>query len=62
MESDWCKLNLSPGINGIIEGLRKELPSMSGIPVRRLDGCGDFDHILEVVRRFLRDHDDGARG
>jgi ribose transport system substrate-binding protein len=41
-------------INGIIEGLRKELPSLAGIPVRRLDGRGDFDHILEVVRRFLR--------
>jgi len=41
-------------INGIMEGLRKELPSISAIPVRRLDGRGDFDHILEVVRRFLR--------
>jgi len=41
-------------INGIMEGLRKELPSIAAIPVRRLDGRGDFDHILEVVRRFLR--------
>jgi ribose transport system substrate-binding protein len=41
-------------INGIVDGLRKELPSMSAIPVRRLDGRGGFDHNLEVVRRFVR--------
>src|SRR5437667_1728411 len=41
-------------INGIMEGLRKELPSIAATAVRRLDGRGDFDHILDVVRRFLR--------
>jgi ribose transport system substrate-binding protein len=41
-------------ITGIMEGLRAELPAIVNTPVTHLDGKGDFDQILDVVRRFLR--------
>ncbi|HWB87300.1 MAG TPA: substrate-binding domain-containing protein [Bryobacteraceae bacterium] len=41
-------------ITGMVEGLRVELPSVVNAPAIHLDGKGDFDQILDVVRRFLR--------
>ena len=41
-------------ITGILDGLRAVLPNIEGIPVVHLDGKGDFDQVLNVVRRFLR--------
>ena len=41
-------------ITGVLDGLRKELPAVSQSPVVHLDGKGDFDQILDVVRKFLR--------
>jgi ribose transport system substrate-binding protein len=40
-------------ITGIVDGLRSELPGVDKIPVTSLDGKGDFETILGVVRRFL---------
>ncbi len=41
-------------MTGIFDGLRAELPSVANLPVARLDGRGDFDQVLSVVRRYLR--------
>jgi ribose transport system substrate-binding protein len=41
-------------ITGIQDGLRPELPRIADIPVVHLDGRGDFDQILSVVRRSVR--------
>lgn len=41
-------------ITGMLDGLRAELPAVDAIPVGRLDGKGEFDENLDVVRRFLR--------
>jgi ribose transport system substrate-binding protein len=41
-------------LTGLVEGLRKEIPSIANTPITHLDGKGDFDQILGVVRRFLR--------
>jgi ribose transport system substrate-binding protein len=41
-------------ITGFVDGLRAELPSVEKTPAVRLDGRGDFEQILGVVRRFLR--------
>jgi ribose transport system substrate-binding protein len=43
-------------ITGLVDGLRAELPALSGIPTIHLDGKGDFDQVLTVMRRFLRHH------
>jgi ribose transport system substrate-binding protein len=45
-----------PGLRltGVQDGLRTELPKMGGIAAVHLDGKGDFDQILSVVRRWLR--------
>ena len=40
-------------ITGIQDGLRSELPRLAA-PATHLDGKGDFDQILSVVRRWLR--------
>jgi len=40
-------------ITGIQDGLHSELPRLSA-PATHLDGKGDFDQILSVVRRWLR--------
>lgn len=40
-------------IMGIMEGLHAVLPAIVSTPVTHLDGKGDFDQILDVVRRFL---------
>ncbi len=41
-------------LTGFMDGLRSELPSTARVPVVDLDGKGDFDQILGVVRRFLQ--------
>jgi ribose transport system substrate-binding protein len=41
-------------ITGTQDGLRSELPRVANMPVLHLDGKGDFDQILSVVRRSVR--------
>jgi len=41
-------------ITGLQDGLRAELPRIGEAPVSHLDGKGDFEQILGVVRRWLR--------
>ena len=41
-------------ITGIQDGLRAELPRIGQASVAHLDGKGDFDQILSVVRRAMR--------
>src|SRR5215471_3939696 len=41
-------------VTGILDALRKELPSIAHSNIAHLDGKGDLDQILDVVRRFLR--------
>jgi len=41
-------------ITGLQDGLRTELPRIGEAPVAHLDGKGDFEQILGVVRRWLR--------
>ena len=41
-------------ITGFTDALRAELPSVNKIPTLHLDGKGNFDQILGVVRRFLQ--------
>jgi ribose transport system substrate-binding protein len=41
-------------ITGVHDGLRAELPRIGDAPAAHLDGKGDFEQILSVVRRWLR--------
>jgi ribose transport system substrate-binding protein len=41
-------------ITGLVDGLRNELPSVVNVPVAHLNGRGDFEQVLEVVRQYLR--------
>ena len=41
-------------ITGVMEALRKEIPSISNTPITHLDGKGDFEQNLNVIRKFLR--------
>ena len=41
-------------ITGLVDGLRAELPSMVNVPVAHLNGRGDFEQVLEVIRQYLR--------
>jgi len=41
-------------MTGMLDGLRREMPSAANTPVVHLDGKGGFDEILDVVRRHLR--------
>jgi ribose transport system substrate-binding protein len=41
-------------ITGMQDGLRAELPRIGQVPAAHLDGKGDFEQILGVVRRWLR--------
>jgi len=41
-------------ITGMVDGLRRELPATVHTPVVHLDGKGNVEDILTVVRRFLR--------
>jgi ribose transport system substrate-binding protein len=40
-------------VTGMLDGFRRET-KLSNTPVTHLDGKGEFDQILDVVRRFLR--------
>ena len=39
---------------GLVDGLRSEIPKIIETPTVRLDGRGDFDKVLEVMRKYLR--------
>lgn len=41
-------------ITGLLDGLRAELPNITSIPATHLNGKGDFDQVMTVMRRFLR--------
>ncbi len=41
-------------ITGLVDGLRSELPQIAGVPVVHLNGRGDFEDVLEVMRQYLR--------
>ena len=41
-------------LTGLVDGLRAELPGMMQVPVAHLNGRGDFEDVLEVVRQYLR--------
>jgi ribose transport system substrate-binding protein len=41
-------------LTGLVDGLRAELPGMIQVPVAHLNGRGDFEDVLEVVRQYLR--------
>ena len=41
-------------ITGLVDGLRAELPSIANVPVIHLNGRGDFEQVLEVIRQYLR--------
>jgi ribose transport system substrate-binding protein len=41
-------------LTGTLEALRKEIPNFGNTPVIHLDGKGDFEQNLSVIRRFLR--------
>ena len=41
-------------ITGFADGLRAELPSVASVPVVHLNGRGDFEQVLEIVRQYLR--------
>ncbi|QHN05088.1 helix-turn-helix domain-containing protein [Granulicella sp. WH15] len=41
-------------ITGFADGLRTELPSSGNVPIAHLDGRGDFEQILGVMRQYLR--------
>jgi ribose transport system substrate-binding protein len=41
-------------ITGFADGLRAELPSIANVPVVHLNGRGNFEQVLEVVRQYLR--------
>ncbi len=41
-------------ITGMMDGLRAELPRVASVPVVHLDGKGDFEQILSVMRTWLR--------
>jgi len=41
-------------IAGLVDGLRAELPSIVSVPVVHLNGRGDFEQVLEIVRQYLR--------
>lgn len=41
-------------ITGFVDGLRMELPYVTGTPTAHLDGKGDFERNLGVMRRFIQ--------
>jgi len=41
-------------ITGFVDGLRAELPQIASAPVAHLNGRGNFEEVLEVLRQFLR--------
>jgi len=41
-------------VTGMTDGLRTYLPDLEHTPIAHLDGKGNFDQILDIVRRHLR--------
>ena len=41
-------------ITGLVDGLRAELPSIVNVPVAHLNGRGDEEQVLEIIRQYLR--------
>jgi ribose transport system substrate-binding protein len=41
-------------ITGLVDGLRTELPSIANVPIAHLNGRGDFEQVLEIIRQYLR--------
>jgi len=41
-------------LTGLVDGLHAELPGIAQVPVAHLNGRGDFEDVLEVVRQYLR--------
>jgi ribose transport system substrate-binding protein len=41
-------------ITGIVDGLRAELPHLALTPIAHLNGRGNFEQVLEVLRQYLR--------
>jgi ribose transport system substrate-binding protein len=41
-------------ITGLVDGLRSELPNLASVPVVHLNGRGDFEQVLEILRQYLR--------
>ena len=41
-------------ITGVMEALRKEIPGIVNTPITHLDGKGDFEQNLTVIRKYLR--------
>lgn len=41
-------------MTGFFDGLRAELPTIVNVPIAHLNGRGDFEQVLEVVRQYLR--------
>jgi ribose transport system substrate-binding protein len=41
-------------ITGFVDGLRAELPQIATVPVTHLNGRGNFEQVLEVLRQYLR--------
>jgi len=41
-------------ITGLVDGLRSELPNIASVPVAHLNGRGDFEQVLEILRQYLR--------
>jgi len=39
---------------GLLDGIRAELPSAASVPIAHLNGRGDFEQVLEVIRQYLR--------
>ena len=41
-------------ITGLVDGLRAELPQIANVPVAHLNGRGNFEQVLEVLRQYIR--------
>ena len=41
-------------LTGLVDGLRAELPQISGVPMAHLNGRGSFEQVLEILRQCLR--------
>ena len=39
---------------GLLDGIRAELPCAASVPIAHLNGRGDFEQVLEVIRQYLR--------
>ena len=41
-------------LSGLVDGLRAELPRIVETPLVRLNGRGNFEQVLDVLRKYLR--------